>query len=184
MATCKALLISQQDLEVNCNLSQSVYSNEVDTRTQLMQLKYIKPLLGKDLYNELLEQIEGNSLTVLNESLIEEIKPALSWLVYSDLVPDTNVKNTASGMTKSVGESFELASNSELASISKRAFGNWQVYERNLIEYLQDNKDSYPLWDDDTCINRGIAGYSISAIGGKQNKRRYLDVHYPTGFGK
>lgn len=184
MATCKALLISLQDLEINCDLDESVASNKVDIRTQVLQLNYIEPILGEDLFDELLEQVEANTLTALNEALIEEIKPALSWLVYSDLVIYLNVSSTASGMVKSVGESFTLADKEELASISKTAFGHWQTYERRLLRFLEKNKTDYPLWDDKVCYKRGIAGYPISSIGGQQNKIKYLNVHYTSRYSK
>ena len=68
--SCIALIISLQDLETYCNVSESVESNEVDVRTDLMQLKYIKPLLGKDLFSQLLTQIDAGTVTVANQTLI------------------------------------------------------------------------------------------------------------------
>lgn len=181
---CKALLISLQDLVVNCNVSESVESNQVDVQTEVMQLKYIKPILGKDLFNELLDEISDDTLTVVNSSLVEQIKPALSWLVFSQLIPYANVFSTASGLIKNQGEEFILADKEELGGMAKIAYGNFQVYEQDLKEFLQENKEDYPLWKDQLCRDHTIQGYSISAIGGNHNKRTGIRVHYPARYGK
>lgn len=180
--SCKALIISLQDLELYCNVSEAVESNEVDVKTDLMQLKYIEPLLGTDLFDELLEQIDLGTVTVLNQSLIDKIVPALSWLVYSQMIPHGNIKSTAAGFIKNTDENFTLADKEELGSMAKLAYGNWQVYENKLIQYLSKNKADYPLWDDYNCREKGIAGYSISAIGGRQNIKHRFNVHYPSRF--
>lgn len=180
--SCVALIISLQDLELYCNVSESVESNEVDVKTDLMQLKYIKPLLGKELFNEILTEIDASTITTLNQTLIDKIVPALSWLVYSQMIPHGNIKSTAAGFIKNSDENYTLADKEELGSMAKLAYGNWQVYENELIQFLQENKVDYPLWDSSICRKRGIAGYSITAIGGKQNRRENIYVHYPSRY--
>lgn len=181
--SCKALIISLQDLETYCNVSESVESHQVDVQTDLMQLKYIEPILGTELFDELLDQIDTDAVTAANQLLIDKIVPALSWLVFSQMLPHGNIRSTAAGFIKNTDENYTLADKEELGSMAKLAYGNWQVYENKLIQFLSKNKANYPLWDDSVCNRyKGIAGYAISAIGGRQNIKTRLHVHYPSRF--
>lgn len=177
--SCRALIISLQDIVTICNLSDSVLDNQIDSITDLMQIKYIKHILGKELFDELLAQIEAGSLTPENDVLISKIKPALSWLVYSNYIIDANLHSDSAGIIKNVDDNYTLADKEELASISKRAWGNWQVYQNELYMFLKENANDYPLFDVIKCYRKGIAGYSISKVGNNHDNKRKIYVHYP-----
>jgi len=175
---CKILLISIQDVEINCNVSLSVDSDSIDVRTNKQQQVYIKQLLGKAFYNALLDEVENSTVSTVNQLLIDVIKPYLSWLTYADYIPRANVNSGAAGLFKNVDPNYTLADKEELGSMAKDAYGFAQVEKLNVIELLKENKSDYPLWVDDSCNkDRSIQGYSISAIGGRQNKQRIINVY-------
>lgn len=119
--------------------------------------RHIIPALGQEQYDELVTQVEGNTLTEENETLLELVRAAqAAWAVHYaadklPILPDQ--------------DGFRLISNAE--AVDQRQYSSeitQGAIERikysaehdarrstaDLIAFLHDNEDDYPLWKDST----------------------------------
>jgi len=139
-----------KDLAVNDTyFDESYFTNYILTS----QRKYVKPVLGKDWYNEILTQIETASLTADNTVIVESfIKPALAHYVVYEVYSNVHVQLTNQGSMNNdtefsnQGDSFDYSQSRDFF-INKADF--WKV---DMIDYIKDEQDDdatkYPLYDE------------------------------------
>lgn len=181
------LLINPQDVEVYCGLSETVYSNDIDIITGEKQISFVRKVLGKALYNQLLDQVENETLSNENIALLTYIKPWLAWQVFASYINRANIHSTASGLVVNVDENYAQPDKDQLANLRSEAYNSAKTREDLTIEFLKENKSDYPLWVDNTCRkSEQPRTINISKIGGSQNRNRNIitNVNYPTRYNK
>lgn len=94
----------------------------------------IRPLIGKDKYDELLEQIETDSLTGDNKYLLDLIEKPLAYYVMSEVVYSTAYKLKNKGLEEDVNASRF----NELVRISKKYLIDSQHYEQLLGIHMNE----------------------------------------------
>lgn len=180
---CRTLFISQEDFKDRVELSANLLSKHIIPSIALVQDRYMKKILCLDFYNELLEQVEAETLTEANETLIDDyIKPAMVYRSYARYLGSANVFSAPSGIRKFVEENSEAATPADLALPIKQADSDALYYERELTQFLEDNKDDYPTWRDNcSCVKKSITNFKISKIGSGLPKNTYqndIDLYY------
>lgn len=110
----------------------------------------IKPLLGEDLYDEIINQIINNNLTDVNEKLIDNyIQPTIAYYVMSEVVYSTAYKLKNSGIE--TGDQYRF---SELVKISNKYKNDSNEYQQILRDYVIDN--GIQILPEKNTINYGI----------------------------
>lgn len=133
------------------------------------QRKYIRPVLGKDWYNEILDQIQNATLTADNTIIVEDwLKPALAHYVVYAVYNKVHTQLTNQGSMSNGTEFSDQAMRFEYSMSRDFYIGQADDIKRQMIEYIKDEQDDdsakYPLYktcdDDDTQFNKkGIIFY-------------------------
>lgn len=138
-----------KNLAVNdYGFDESYFTNYILTS----QRKYVKPVLGKDYYDEILTQIAAASLTADNTIIVEDfIKPMLAHYVVYEVYSNVHVQLTNQGSMNNDTE-FSDQSNSYDYSQSRDFFINKaDFWKADMIEYIEEAKDDdstkFPLFD-------------------------------------
>lgn len=119
---------------------------------------WVVDILGRKLYNELLEQVQNNNLTGENSTLLLKIYPYLSMAIVFESMPFLAYNITEKGVTKGKSDNSEPISNSELINMQNHIRTQLEVLKRMLKNFLNENSDCYPLFksDDDCCTTTDI----------------------------
>jgi hypothetical protein len=139
-------LISEELFKLYSNVSRNVGVDRVIPYLNLSQPFYIVPVLGKPLFDELISQIQEQSLTAANKALILEIAPALAlWTDYL-AVRGMAYSFTEKGLTKEKSENSESLNDRELANYRLDIQNQAEMATELLIKYLCQCHGNYPLW--------------------------------------
>ena len=117
------------------------------------QRKYVKPVLGKDYYNELLTQIAGGSLTTDNTIIVDNfIKPMLAHYVVYEVYSKVHTQLTNQGAMENNTEQSNQANNFEYSQSRDFYINKADFWKKDMIEYIKEAKDDdstkFPLFDD------------------------------------
>jgi len=139
------------------------------------QEQYIKPILCTALFDRLINGVAGDrTLTALEKSLIEEVKPALIFRSYEKYLPFSDLQPSKSGFHKVVGENIEPLATSEKSIIIKEARRNANHYEAQLREFLDTNFETDTDWQD--CKNKRVSGMGQWQMSTISKKRKRISV--------
>ena len=171
------LILALSDYQLWTDISKNTPQSKYDYATRVGQRKYLKPILGIDLFNKILSEVESGPsepyLTLINEY----IKPYLSIKAYREILSDSNVNHSSTG-PKSItdnGNNQTEVQGSYLAVRLKHLDNDSNIFKNELIDYLEDNEALFPEYESNcntAKINRPNFG---------QIKRTYEDkppFHY------
>jgi hypothetical protein len=179
---CRTLFISQEDFKDRVDLSDNVLSKYIIPNIASVQDRYIKKILCKDFYDELIVQIDNSSLTTANDTLVEDyIKPAMVFRSYARYLATANIFSTPSGFRKFREDNSDSAEAADMSAFLNQANSDATFYERELFEYLENNLDDYPTYRDECkCSNiKALSNFKITAIGSGYKKDFYKNPNNP-----
>jgi hypothetical protein len=105
-----------------------------------IQIRYIKPVLGTEFYNELIAN-QANYAT-----LIALLKPAIAQYVKFHILPDLAIDISNTGINKIPGNNRSAAGGDELGSVKQSALDEAGLYMAVVTDHLNDNETDYPLY--------------------------------------
>lgn len=113
---------------------------------KMAQDMHIHPLLGTALYDKLLTDISGGTLTGNYKILMDRyIVDCLIYYVLKDLVTSVSFQIWNKGVIRKQGENTELPSMSDLVDISNAYKQKAEWYGERLRNYLRENaSDMFP----------------------------------------
>lgn len=178
---CRTLFISQQDFKDRVDLSDNILSKYIVPSIALVQDRYIKKILCKLFYDELIAQIDASTLTAANDTLVDDyIKPAMVYRSYARYLANSNVFSTPSGFRKYKEENSDTAEVADMQALMNQANSDAAYYERELIDYLENNEDDYPTFRDNCkCGPKISSGFKITSIGKGYKKDPFLNPDHP-----
>ena len=97
---------------------------------------WVVDIVGRKLYNELLEQVQNNNLTGENSTLLLKIYPYLSMAIVFESMPFLAYNITEKGVTKGTSDHSEPISNSELINMQNHIRTQLEVLKRMLKNFL------------------------------------------------
>ena len=80
---------------------------------------WVVPIIGEDLYNELLEQVTNNEVSDVNSTLLLNIYPYLSICICYESLPLISYHLTEVGITKGKSDNSDSVSINDVNYISK-----------------------------------------------------------------
>jgi hypothetical protein len=163
-----AKLINYQYLKTETDISQNVPEAELDNPIKRSQ-EMLSMIIGEDLYAEL--ESQHPNYTGSNVTLMTYVKKFLAWQAYAFWLPKANFKTHASGLRVHEEENSRAASDAEMATLIKDAKMWCQTWKEKMVQYLEDNYESFPLYDNNCNTNKRTGtGFHITAVGTKHGK--------------
>lgn len=116
----------------------------------LTQTKYIKPILGKLLYEDILTKYSNQTLNAIETALVEIVQIALAQYIVDNTLPFLQYQVTSNGLTMMAGINVESADNkSDMTALSylrNHLQNTGEFYLTQIQQYLEDNKLNLTLY--------------------------------------
>jgi len=151
----KALAIVNSNLDV-------AYLEQYILNTQR---KYIRPFLGVDFYDEILDQLDNTAtLTSDNEVLINNyIKPALAHYVTYESLPQIRNQIAKGGVYNNLSDTGDVASGGDYDRMRNDYIIKAEGFKEEINYFIKQQQDSdstkYPLYCGKNSQNGGIIFY-------------------------
>jgi Na+/H+ antiporter NhaB len=145
--------LTPQFISIELLKDQSVINENVDSKLLqptliMVQDIYLKQVVGKELYAELITQINAESVTALNTTLLTDyIQPYLINKVVSELVIDVNYKVKNKALMVGSSDNAQPLDTTGMSIIQTKYRNIAESYRVNLVDYLLDNFTDYPLFN-------------------------------------
>lgn len=148
MAT--VLFISENYLKSN-----TTFSDNVDVKLILSNIKpaqdfYIQDLLGTNLYLDLQTKYSAQTLSNVEEQLVDIIKLATVYRAAEMSLPFMNLQIRNKGIVKLDSENAKQSDLAEMKYLRNEFKDRAEFYEERIIKFLQNNESSFPLYENDT----------------------------------
>lgn len=114
---------------------------------------WVVDIIGRKLYNELLEQVSINEISGENSTLLLKIYPYLSMAVIFESLPFLAYHISEKGITAGKSDNSEPISNVELVNMQNHIRTQLEVLKKMLKTFLNEHSECYPLYnaDDTNC---------------------------------
>lgn len=137
---------------------------------------YLRDVLGKDLYEELITQINANTVTALNQTLLNDyIEPYLINKVISESVVDITYKLRNKAIMTTGSDLGSVANLTDLTKVQGQYNNRAQGYIKLLVDYMCDNGDDYPLY----CPKNTESTLGGFYLGNKRTDYRHRNENRP-----
>lgn len=147
MATI-GLMIHPNEIKANNFADENVDDKIIRNSIVLAQNLHILPILGTGLFDQIKDQIEADTLSANNQSLLSDyIQPALEWWAMYELVDPLTYKITNKSIMKKSSENSNPISADEVGNLKNKFKNIAEERTQRLISYLCENSDTYTLYD-------------------------------------
>ena len=119
----------------------------------MAQIKHLRPILTKDLYNALVAD------TVTYADLLDVVLEPLAWFVYYELMLIYYVSITEQGMKFTSAQYTSNISNFDFEKLKAWGYQSAMAYYSDITEHLSDN--NYPLFESGKKLKTKIIGGMI-----------------------
>jgi hypothetical protein len=151
MAIQHTLFISTDRIKKDTALGGSVDDNLLLPYILMAQDRYILPVLGTDLYNKIISDIQGSSLTGVYLTLLQTyIQPALVQFAFATCLPFLRLRMVNNAVVTMSSEQGSSASHSDLKPLISASMDQAEFYRERLIDYISNNTSSFPEYSSNT----------------------------------
>lgn len=120
----------------------------------LVQDKYLHPILGTPLFDEIKAQIIAGTVTTLNQTLLDDyILKAMIWFTLHESTPAFKYRYMNKGVMVKSSDNSAAADLSEIQFLMDKWKNNAEFYAERVTKYLRANIASYPLFLSYTNMN-------------------------------
>lgn len=161
----KTLFIDNADLFEYSNMSKNIDPTWITNFIYEAQLNFIKPILGFALYDELITQIDTNTLTPDNILLLDEIKRPQIFAALQEALPLLWARIENGGITINEQDTQKSVTFDEMNSLKDYFKTKYDTAKQQLITFLNYYHTNYPLYNYSTVckINRNeIKGWMFN----------------------
>ncbi len=147
MATNITYFIDAQTLTEFGFTQSNVNSKVLQASIIRCQDRFIEPILGSPLYEEIEAAIVAETLTADQTTLLDKyIRPLLTALVEVRVARRVTqqIRNKTAG--RGSDETIQASDNDQLNDLTNDINKDIHFYERKLIGYLKDNEDIFPAY--------------------------------------
>ena len=145
---CNTNFIEISDFYGITNLSENVDATNLAIAIRETQIKYIKPLFCTELYDELVTQVDSDSLSTINAELMCYIKDIQVRYAFADFLRIQPIRITKESVVRKVTNESEFVSFEENANLAKWGRDQASNYIRPMRKFMEDNVASNALYGD------------------------------------
>ena len=151
MAIQHTLFISTDRLKKDSALGGSVDDNLLLPYILMAQDRYILPVLGTDLNDKLISDIQGSSLSGVYLTLLQTyIQPALVQFGFATVLPFLRLRMVNNSIVTMSSEQGSSVSHEELKPLINASMDQAEFYRERLIDYIRNNTSSFPEYSTNT----------------------------------
>lgn len=143
------ILITEEYLKAYSPIPNNFNWDDIRPFIPIAEEIWVVDIIGRKLYNELLEQVAENSLTGENSTLLLKIYPYLSMAIVYESLPFLAHHISEKGVTAGKSENSEPISPTELSNMQNNIRTQLDVLKRMLKNFINEHKECYPLFDAD-----------------------------------
>jgi hypothetical protein len=149
----------------NANTDTALISNNT---ILLAELAHIKHALGKKFYEEIKTQHNAGTLTVANQTLMDDfLTRTLCWYVRFEVINEVQSNSSSMGIVHNIDEFSTIIDPAELNAYKQDTYRKAEIYLKDMIDYMEDEDQNgqYPTYEsnrpsnDSTYKNHGIIMY-------------------------
>jgi hypothetical protein len=158
------LLIQPSDIKTYRTLSVNIPDERIEPFILEAQYFDLRKITGQDLYDKLIENVSP----VNYPELKEKYQGFLAYRAYWRLLTHNQVTVTAAGVVYKTNEFSQQVPVAELSAIKNSVLDGSKVYEKDFVDFMNDNAATYPEWENSSCYNLKSTVYGgarISAVG-------------------
>jgi hypothetical protein len=142
------------------------------SQLNIVYTMYIRPLLGKDFYNQLKTQYDSDTLSTDNDTFLREyLQPIIAHYTMFLTMPYRRAEPTANGVMQQLPELSVTPSEAQVGLSSKTMISTAELLVKVAKDYLRDNASLYPLYKCSEDISGGVGVF----LGGYSNSQVFLD---------
>ncbi len=172
MSIDKTLFITPQFLRDNSELDNNVPDKLLRKPIITAQQEFLLPILGSELYNQLVLEVSGNTLTADNQILMDDyVRLCLSEYAMYKAASKVLFKYTGKSIEKQKTDNSESINIKELSLIREEIKNSADILADRLTRFLLANTDTYPLYTQ--------VADSYDSIPSRQNTAAYGGIYTP-----
>jgi len=111
-----------------------------DTLINVIQEKHIRPILGDDFYDAVIETPGTYS------ELIDLLKPLISFYVKYYILPNIYMEIADTGLNQIAGQNRNVSRDADLFMMRAATLDVCTLHSNAVYQHLKDNRDDYPLY--------------------------------------
>lgn len=117
-----------------------------DSVIEATQLRWIKPVLTDDLWDDLF--LEYPNFSTNNQELVNRLESALAFFVKAELVPDMSINTTAAGLQVISTEFSQPATDRQRGEIQDKAIELGRSLLQEVVRWIEktENISKFPLY--------------------------------------
>ena len=142
-------VINEAYFKAYCPVPMNFNMEEILPFFNVAEELWLVDVLGIALYNELLEQVNNNTVTELNSTLLLKVYPYLSFAICFEALPFIGYHFSEVGVTKGKSLNSDSVSINDMNYISSTLRNQVELLKKYLKKFLDDNADLYPLYKGD-----------------------------------
>ena len=151
MAIQHTLFVSTDRIKKDTALGGSVDNNLLLPYILMAQDRYILPVLGTDLNDKLISDIQGSSLSGAYLTLLQTyIQPALVQFAFATVLPFLRLRMVNNSVVTMSSEQGSSVSHEELKPLINASMDQAEFYRERLIDYIRNNTSSLPEYQTNT----------------------------------
>lgn len=141
------LTITERYLKENSIINDNTDMKIITPTIILVQDKYLEPILGTPLFKEVKDQIQNNTLTSLNQTLLDDyILKAMIWYTLHESTPAFKYRYMNKGVMVKNSDNSSAADLDEIKFLMDKWRKNAEYYSERITMYLKANMNLYPLY--------------------------------------
>lgn len=145
------ILINEEYLAAYSELPSAYNYEEIIPYVKTAELIWVESVLGTPLYEELLEQVNTNTVTDINSTLLIELYPYEAKAVVYEALPFILYHFSEVGVTKGKSENSESVDIKDMNYINTHMRAQLEYQKNHLIKWLNEHSDSFPLYRSNDC---------------------------------
>ena len=152
MAIRNILLLSEDFVKSNSNLSDNVFGKFLLPAIRESQEVYLQEIIGSALYQSILEKIKDNALTDPYKEFVDDyVRWYLLYRVLADVIDILDVKLANLGTVRSRDEYVDNIGDGERDRLKQNYQYKADFYCRRMQEFLLNNRNAFVELDECVC---------------------------------
>lgn len=169
-------LISKSEFSTYVDVTDHIDEKYLQRFILRAQELFLAPLMGDELYQELLEdKSSGYYGTGMLSLLTDYVLPYLVYKSYQLYLPTSGIFMTGQGPRTLVEEHSELIPDDVMKVLVNDARNSAEAYGRKLYNFLCQNKDTYTAFRDSDTKHFTANLPKVTGVGNKSRRRKLED---------